>query len=251
GRRINRPSFWNLNPFKSLYTAHSYGEGNPYLQPEYNYNLEVSHAYKNIFRTSVFANKTENGFIYITMASVDTNLVYTRPLNFIETFRFGISESVVFKPVSWWESNALLSIYHTNAKSAIPEVDDISGIGAYSSIQNAIYLNSSKTFAAAINFWYQFPEVDHIAKADRYFKLDLGLKLTTNNRKWDLVFNANDVFMSSALAYSYTVNQIPQKFTNFQFNRFLQLNVNFRFGSSTTGDRGPSSGNEEEQARIH
>jgi len=251
GRRINRPSFWNLNPFKSLYTAHSYGEGNPYLQPEYNYNLEVSHAYKNILTTSLFANKTENGFIYVTMASADTNLVYTRPLNFINTFRYGISESIAFKPSTWWETNALLSVYHTNATSAIKEVNDISGVGAYISVQNAIYFNSSKTIGAAINFWYQFPEVDHIAQADRYYKLDLGLKMTTRNKKWDLAFNANDVFMSSALAYSYTVNNIPQKFTNFQFNRFLQFSVNYRFGSKSNSETSRSSGNEEEQARIH
>jgi hypothetical protein len=112
-------------------------------------------------------------------------------------------------------------------------------------------LNSSKTVAAAINFWYQFPEVDHIAQADRYYKLDLGLKVTTNNKKWDIAFNANDVFMSSALAYSYTVNNIPQKFTNFQFNRFLQLSVNYKFGSSSNSESSRSSGNEEEQARIH
>jgi outer membrane receptor protein involved in Fe transport len=62
GRRINRPSFWNLNPFKSIMTAYSYQEGNPYLQPEFNTNIEVSHTYKSIFTTAVFLSITNNGY---------------------------------------------------------------------------------------------------------------------------------------------------------------------------------------------
>jgi len=250
-RRINRPSFWNLNPYKSLYTAQSFGEGNPYLQPEYSYNAEVSYNYKNRLTSSLFANKTDNGFIYITVASSDTALVYTRPLNFIETFRYGISEQASLQITNWWQSDALIRVYHTKAKSAIREVGNISSVGAYVSIQNTIQLNRKKNLSAAVNFWYQFREVDHIALADPYYKFDIGVKATSKNKKWDLALNVNDIFMTSALAYSYSVNNIPQKFTNFQLNRYLQLSVNYRFGKNTNTEVIQQSGNEDEKGRVH
>lgn len=125
--------------------------------------------FKNILTTSVFANKTDNGFSNVTIAYPDTNLVYTKPLNFIQTYRIGISENISFKPFSWWESNDLISFYHTHVHSAISNVNDIKGLGAYLSTANNLYLNQSKTLAAAINFWYQFPEVDHIARSDGYY----------------------------------------------------------------------------------
>ena len=251
GRRINRPSFWNLNPFKSLFTAYSYGEGNPYLQPEYNSNAELSHVYKNILTTTLFANKTDDGFMNVTVANTDTNLVYTKPINFIQTFRVGIAENISFKPFNWWESNGLFSFYHTNAQSAFSNISDIKGFGAYLSSSNNLYLNQSKTFAAAINFWYQFPEVDHTGRSDRYFKLDIGFKTTGNNKKWDIILNLNDAFRSSASAVSYMVNGIPQKFTNFQINRYFQLSINYRFGRNTGSSINRSTGNEEEKGRIH
>jgi hypothetical protein len=251
GRRINRPSFWNLNPFKSLFTALSYGEGNPYLQPEYNTNYELSHSYKSLMVSSLFFNKTENGYNNVTLASAGTNIVYTIPLNFIKTYRFGISETITVKPLSWWENNELLSFYHTSAYSKIPNVNGIRGFGYYISSTNNFYFNRSKTFAGAINFWYQFPEVDHMSKADRYYKLDLGMRMTTSNRKLDIVFNLNDIFRSSALAYSTVVNGISQKLTNFQINRFFQLSVSYRFGKSTDESGSHSTGNEEERGRIH
>ncbi|WP_423146137.1 outer membrane beta-barrel protein [Rubrolithibacter danxiaensis] len=251
GRRINRPSFWNLNPFKSLFTASSYGEGNPYLQPEYNTNVELSHTLSDVLTTSVFFNKTDNGFGSVTMAAADTNLVYTRPLNFIHTKRVGISENISFKPIAHWESNELISLYYTDAQSSISNIRDLKGFGAYFSSSNNIYFNAAKTLAAAVNFWYQFPEVDHVAKASRYYKLDLGFKASVVDKKWDIAVILNDAFRSSASSVSYIVNDIPQKFTNFQINRYVQLNLNYHFGAGLTGNSNRSTGNEEERGRIH
>ncbi|MGE8290095.1 MAG: outer membrane beta-barrel protein [Sphingobacterium sp.] len=251
GRRINRPSFWSLNPFKSLYTAYSYGEGNPYLQPEYTLNGELTHTYKSLFRTSLFANRTENGFMNVTVVRPDTNLVYTKPINFITTFRFGFTEAVTVKPTSYWETNLMMSVYHTKASSELNYIKDVSAVGAYLSNTNTIYFNPKKTIAAAINFWYQFPEIDHIGKTARYYKLDLGLKASTANKKWDMTLNLNDAFRSSAMAYAYTVNDIKQTFTNFQIIRYWQLSIGYRFGKGKSSDTARTSGNEEERGRVH
>ncbi len=250
-RRINRPSFWNLNPFKSLYTAYSYGEGNPYLQPEYNNNFELTHTYKNILTTSFFLNVTGNGFNYVTIAAADTNLVYTRPLNFIKTYRLGVSENIAVKPFSWWESNQLLMAYHTDAQSFLPGVNDISGWGAYLASNNTFFFNQNRTLAALVNFWCQFPEINHNGRSNTYYKLDLGMKATTSNKKWDIVLNLNDVFMRSAPAISSVVNGIPQQLMNFQFNRFCQLSLNYRFGNNSGSTKSRSTGNEDERGRAH
>jgi hypothetical protein len=251
GRRINRPSFWSLNPYKSLYTAYSYGEGNPYLQPEYNTNYEFSHSYKTLITSSLFFNKTQNGFNNVTLADPATNLVYTIPLNFIKTYRLGIAENISLQPFNWWDNNELLTLYHTNAYSAIRNVRDINGFGYYISTSNNFYFNQEKTIAAAVNFWYQFPEIDHIGRSDRYYKLDLGFRTSTFNNKLDLSLLVNDIFRHSASAVSTTVNGIPQTLTNFQFNRYLQVSINYRFGKKNDDSVNRSTGNEEERGRIH
>ncbi len=251
GRRINRPSFWSLNPFKSLYTAYSYGEGNPYLQPEYTTNVELSHSYKSIFQTTLFANRTDNGFVNVTIVSPDTNMVYTKPLNFIRTIRMGASETVSLKPLNCWETSAMASIYYTSAHSSLVNIRSIEAMGAYLSSTNTLYFNKSKTVAAAINFWYQFPEVDHIGKTFRYYKLDLGVRATTANKKWDVALNLNDAFKSSAMAYSYSVNGIAQTFTNFQIIRYWQLSLSYRFNNGRETNNTRTSGNEEEKGRVY
>jgi hypothetical protein len=250
GRRINRPVFWNLNPFKSLFTAYSYGEGNPFLQPEYNTNLELSHTYKNILTSAVFLNVTDNGFYNITVASVDTNLVYTIPLNFIKTYRVGISESLSLHPFEWLENNEQVTAYHTSAHSDLSYISSIKGYGLYLATNNTIYFNKDKTIASGINFWYQFPEVDHIGRADAYYKLDVGFSALALQKKLNISLNLNDAFRSSANAVTTNVNGIREKFTNFQLNRFVQLAVSYRFGKETNGNK-PDTGNADERGRAH
>ena len=250
GRRINRPVFWTLNPFKSLFTAYSYGEGNPFLQPEYNTNLELSHTYKNILTSAAFLNITDNGFYNVTIASTDTNLVRTIPLNFIKTYRVGISETLTIHPFEWLENNEQVTAYHTDAHSSLSYISSVNGFGLYLATNNTIYFNKAKTLASAINFWYQFPEVDHIGHADAYYKLDFGISALALQKKLNITLNLNDAFRSSASAVSTTVNGIREKFTNFQLNRFVQLAVSYRFGSGTNAEK-PGTGNEDERSRAH
>lgn len=250
GRRINRPTFWNLNPYKSLYTAYSYGQGNPYLQPEYNSNFEVSHSYKNILSSSLFFNMTDNGFSNVILADAGTNIVYTTPLNFIKTYRYGISENLSIPLTSWLDNNNQVTLSYTHAKSKMANIKDVKGFGLYLASNNNIYLNEQKTLAAAVNFWYQFPEVDHISRTDRYYKLDLGMKASAFKKKVDLALTVNDVFLSSAPAITTTVNNIKQKFTNFQLNRFALLSISYRFGNSSAKSGDKTTGNAEERGRL-
>ncbi|WP_316793914.1 outer membrane beta-barrel family protein [Pedobacter frigoris] len=249
GKRINRPSFWNLNPYKSIYTEYSYGQGNPYLQPEYNNNLEFSHIFKGNLNSSLFLNITSNGFNYVTIASADTNLVYTTPINFLKTFRYGISESYSLKTFKLLDNNNQVTFYYTNAQTENNSFKGIKGYGLYMSSSNTLYFNTNKTFGVAANFWYQFPEIDHISRTDAYYKLDLGITASAFKKELSITFNVNDVFRSSAMAKTTIVNGVRQKFTNFQINRFAQLSLNYRFGSKKETAKGHQTGNEDERGR--
>ena len=100
-----------------------------------------------------------------------------------------------------------------------------------------------------MNFWYQFPEVDHIGRADACSKLDFGFTAKALKDKMDISLNLNDAFQSSASAVSSTVNGIRTKFSNFQINRYIQFSISYRFGQeSGAGKRG--TGNEEERGRV-
>ena len=198
----------------------------------------------------MFLNVTDNGFNNVTVASADTNLVYTVPLNFIKTYRVGVSENLSLHLFSWLDNNNQATFYHTDAHSSLPYIKSISGYGAYLATNNTAYFNADKTFAMAVNFWYQFPEVDHIGRSDPYYKFDVGFTALAMKKKLNITLNLNDAFRSSASAVTTTVNGIRTKFTNFQLNRFVLVGLSYRFGGED-GTKKRDTGNEEERGRVH
>lgn len=47
GRRINRPGFSSLNPFRFYSSPYNYTEGNPSLRPQYANSLDLKYGFKN------------------------------------------------------------------------------------------------------------------------------------------------------------------------------------------------------------
>ncbi len=251
GKRINRPTFWTLNPYKSLLTAFSYFDGNPSLQPEYTQTAEVSHTYRKWLTTSAYLSHTSNGFDNVTIASVDTNLVYRTPLNFLSTYKYGISESVNISPTPWWQSTNMANVYYTRATSRIAYIANISGWGEYLSTNNSFSFNKDRTIKGAINFWCQFPEVDHIGRSNTYYSLDLGLMVLTLKKKLAIALNATDLTKSGASTVNTRVNGMNMSWENFQLMRSFAASLTYSFGNTNVKGSSRETGNESERKRVN
>jgi outer membrane receptor protein involved in Fe transport len=53
GRRIDRPQFQNLNPFLVTINKYTFEGGNPFIKPQYTWNIEMIHTYKQMLSTAV------------------------------------------------------------------------------------------------------------------------------------------------------------------------------------------------------
>jgi iron complex outermembrane recepter protein len=100
GRRIERPNYQDMNPFSYPMDRFTYYGGNPFLQPTFSYNIELSHTYKNKFTTTL-EYSIANNIISETNEQRGT-IYYSRPGNFGEQIIYGISFNGAFQPYKWW-----------------------------------------------------------------------------------------------------------------------------------------------------
>jgi outer membrane receptor for monomeric catechols len=92
-KRINRPSYNRLNPFRWYSNPFSYTEGNPFLQPSFSNNLELNYTFNDNWSNSIYYSHTDNGFEQITIVDNTDNIQKTIAQNFFKTTIIGISES--------------------------------------------------------------------------------------------------------------------------------------------------------------
>ncbi|MEM9259441.1 MAG: TonB-dependent receptor, partial [Bacteroidota bacterium] len=101
GRRINRPGFRNLNPFRIYANSNSYSEGNPFLQPSFTDRFELSHAFRGQFRTNLFFNRTIEGHGVLFAPEVEEQIQAAIRRNYYQEYYFGIGEILTLESGIW------------------------------------------------------------------------------------------------------------------------------------------------------
>ncbi|MBF4519156.1 TonB-dependent receptor family protein [Flavobacterium sp. ANB] len=246
-RRIERPSYNLLNPFRIYSTETNYTEGNPYLSPYFSNNIELS-CIKGNFYHSIFFNYINQGIDQITFTDSLKTYQYTIPYNFFTNKRFGISENYSFSKIKGWQSNNGINMFYTKTNSSLEQTFPvIKGLSVYVSSYNNFTLNSSKTFKAELNFIYQSASVSNSYKTTSYYKFDAAIKQELLNKKLQLAINVTDLFKTSAIVFSNNINDIQQGKFDYQDTQKIRFSAVYKFGKSIREDRREFSNKEEEK----
>ncbi|WP_293312917.1 outer membrane beta-barrel protein [Pedobacter sp. UBA5917] len=249
GRRINRPPYRKLNPFRWYSNQFAYAEGNPFLQPSYNDNIELSHSYDR-YSTSLSFSKTTNGFNDVNFIDALTNIQASKPVNFITGYHYQLSNAISLNVVKGWESINQLDVFYNASHSNIAQtLGSLNGFGAYFSTLNQFVFNPSKTVLGEVSFWYQFPTVDGLNKNKNQYNLDLGIKALLLNKKIQLAITASDILKTNRYRFSSLVNHIRQDYNNYYDSRQLRVTLRYNFGNEKIKQQDRKPGNEEERRR--
>lgn len=249
GKRINRPRFAMLNPFRIYNNSFSYFEGNPFLRPSYSHNIELGHSSGN-FNTSVYYSKETDGYTILTVVNDQSINQQSTMLNYFTTNSYGISENFSYQN-SWLETFLMLDIYYSKTISDNPNTNKITkGFGSDISLTNALILNKNKSFLANIDFAYSFPSYYGISKNKEVFNLNIGVRKMFFGKKLITNLAIRDVFGINKQRWSETINGVNIKRSNFEYGPNFTLSVSYRFGNSKIRAKQNTSGNSEEKNRA-
>ena len=252
GRRINRPAYRKLNPFRWYSNQYVYTEGNPFLQPSYSHNIELSHTYTSSLTSTLSFSGATNGFADVNFIDVNSNFQATKPVNFITGYSYQFSNSLVSKPFDNWQTINQFDVFYNVSKSAILQTQtNLSRMGAYFSTSNQFTMNKSKSVLADVNFWYQFPTAEGLNEIKSQYNLDFGVKTLLLDKKLQLSLSANDLLKSNRYRFSSLINNIKQDYNNYYDARQLRITARFNFGNEKLKQTDRKSGNEEERRRSN
>ncbi|GGG92158.1 TonB-dependent receptor [Polaribacter pacificus] len=251
GRRINRPNFTHLNPFRYYINDKSYSVGNPFLQPTFSDNFEFSHVYKNKFHTSVFVNYISNGFGTVFTSDIANQTQIITRENYFTQYNYGITESFSYAKVSWWKSQNSINLLGYQTRF-------IKDFGSQPKNGMRLYLTSNNTFTLAentklqLNSWYSSKHNSGLYSLGEMFDLSFGLEhhFKKSNVKMSLFFN--DVLNTTSLNnYVSTVNGVEQVYKQNESSRNFRLSLSYDFGNKKVQVKNRDFGNDDELRRSH
>ncbi|WP_075340475.1 TonB-dependent receptor domain-containing protein [Tenacibaculum agarivorans] len=250
GRRIDRPRFSDLNPFRYYINDNSFGEGNPFLQPSFTDSFELSHTYKRKLSSNVFLNVTTDGFgVIFTSDPVAQTQIVTRD-NYITQYNYGISENYNANLFSWWESQNSFNILGYYSKFQ-------KDIGATPRNGVQVRVSSNNTFSIAkkskllMNSWYSSAYNGGLFSVGEMYSVSLGFQHSFKNNIKLSVF-ANDIFNTSALNnLTSIVDGVEQVYGQNDSNRNVRISLSYSFGNKKIKVRDRKFGNDDERRRSN
>jgi outer membrane receptor protein involved in Fe transport len=250
-RRIDRPNYRTLNPFVSQLDELTYGQGNPFLQPQYTNNIELSHTYKYTLNTSLRVSHTSNFFAEVS-DTIEGNRNFLMTRNIASERNIGINISYPFNPAKWWSVYANVNAYRLDYQAA-------QGNGFYNISANVLSLYVQNTFTLLKNWrfelsgFYTSPSVwGGTYDNRRFWGSEAGVQKRFLNEKFNLKVSVSDLFNSMQWRGISRFGGLLMDASGGWESRQFRVNLSYNFGRKEVGAaRRRNTGADEESRRSN
>lgn len=249
-KRIERPQFSDLNPNVHFWNPFQSFTGNPFLQPAFIDNTELTYTYKKL-ESKLYFSYEDNLISGVSIADPDSNNILRTSENHIDTQRYGISENYVFDRFKWWTSNNAVDFNYAISKSSLTFTQrEQKGFNSRLSTNNDFNLNANKTVLFNVSYWYSFPGIDGIFHNREMSSFSLAFQYLLWNKDLKISLRGTDIFKTEKINNSSTVNGVYQEGKYYYDNQSFQLSVSYKFGNKKSDAKQRVTGNEEERKRT-
>lgn len=244
-RRIRRPQFGDLNPFRLRIGDYSVIVGNPDLLPEYSDNYRMGYNFWKGYTINLQYQRTNNIIAEFANPQADGVIEY-QTRNFKYRTAYGASVYAPVKITKWWTANVYSGLFYTAYV-----------MNALQFAQTAFQLNTYQTFTlkknmdATFSTVYNSPYVVGNTRHATLFITDLSFGKKFFDNKLRVRLNLTDVFNTFRERTLTTYNGVEIDFYQKRPTRTIGISVNYLLNAGKKiKDKKVEQSAEEEKNRI-
>ncbi len=229
GRRIDRPSYNQLNPFIYYAFDYNYNVGNPNLQPQFTNSIELKHSYKNMIITTLNYSATNDVMNDILEVNDSTRVVYKTQKNFASN-NFGYIGIQFNKNIfKWWSLNSSVSVFYASYNGMVNNVNKHVEYSGYSVSVNTQF-DFGKGWKADGYGYYNSNGRSSLTEsfmANGYMELGVSKKI---NERFLIKFSAEDpLYINKFYYYNESTNFKSDARVRYA-TQFFSLALTWKFG---------------------
>lgn len=223
-RRIIRPAYFDLNPYKYLIDRYSVSMGNPELKPQYTTSAELGYLLKKKYYLGLTYSETKDVINQVVEndAAQEMMLAIKKNAGRIKSYMVYVNVPINF--TKWWTANNNISYGYLHSQA--PEYNLHKGYIEVQTSQNFIL---SKTFRASLSALYASGFALTNVHTGSIAQVNIGLQKSFFDDRLTAKANISDLFYSrwfNATAY-YNNNEL--RFTKKEQTRVLTLSLVYNF----------------------
>ena len=222
--------------------------GNPYYRPQFTWNFELSHSFKDILITSLSYSVTKDYFSQIFLADTSGHIIYTEG-NLGRMRNLGLSVSLQISPAYWWSISGSVDVNNKKIEGTVVH-DYVSSITQASmTLNNQFHFN--KGWSAELTGFYITKSQNDLQEVlQPTGQVSAGLAKQVLKNKGSLKLTARDIFYTQAMEGLTQFQHATEYFKLTRDSRVITLAFSYRFGKLKPAARRSSGGAGDEIDRV-
>lgn len=256
-RRIDRPSYQDLNPFENKLDELTFQKGNPMLLPQFTNSFEISPTYGGYPVMTFGISHTKDVFTQILKRDVrDTRATFITQENLADQKNYTLSINAPTPIAKWWDGFVSLTGMrsHFRADFSTPETPDFVVDQSFNAFNAYAEQNFKlpKGFGIQVSGWYNSRSFWGTLRSAPQGAMDIGLQKKILKDKGELKLRVGDVLGTAGWSGEnlFTPGLRMTARGNWE-SQTVTLNFSYRFGSSDVKSaRQRKTGLEDEKNRV-
>lgn len=233
-RRINRPGYDQLNPFRFYLDPTTYKAGNPYLQPQTTHSFELTHIYsEKIYTTLGFGRTTKNIIEVIAPAPDQAKLTIQTYYNLATVDVYALNVSVPYEITKWWHSANDFNLYYAAYSGNVANTT-IAQVGSLNMNINSVNtFNFTPTFSGELSCNYRTKEVYAFETVRPIWFMNIGLQKKFDEGRAIIKVSVNDIFYSSNARATTRFTGYVESYDARRDTRVATVSFTYKFGNTS------------------
>ncbi|WP_345267613.1 TonB-dependent receptor domain-containing protein [Nibrella viscosa] len=249
-RRIDRPSYQDLNPFIYIMDPYTYSQGNPFLQPQYTNALQAAYTYKGATNISVGYNRTLDVITYMPEQNDETKVTRQSVINLNTLHNYSLSIGFPVTITKWWTMRQSIDLFYNKYNAEyLNQKLDYSRFAANLTMNHSFVLPNG--FTAELSGFYNSPGVYGILKPMSIYAVNMGVQKSFWDKKANLRVNVNDIFFTQKFRGVIDYSNLNLRFISTGETRVVRATFTYNFGNrNIKSARQRRTSVEDEQGRV-
>ena len=228
-RRLTRPNYGRLNPFRFYRDPYTWEQGNPFLRPQYTQAFSIIQTYKKVYNLTLSYQYNRDVMAELPILDVaNATTVYTTG-NVDDGHNIGLTGVAPFKITKYWDSQNTMVVSY-NKFSMLSETGTLVNDQLFYMLQSNHTIQLPLELRLELNMLYRGPAASGLYHMAPMHRVDVALKKIFLNKKLDLSINANDLFKGYRFYWTTNINGNINEFD--QYFRFRNIGFTLRYNFS-------------------
>lgn len=250
-KRIDRPSYRQLNPFRIFVDPYTYVVGEPSLKAVFTHSYEVTHTFKNKYMTTLSYSKTRDVITDVFVQDDVSKISYQTPANLQNFEIWNLRVYAPYNIKKWMNGNMSANFYWNKYESPLQGGNLVNDFSSWDVRFQNNFVIGKKGWSAELSGFYQARNAWGLFIIRSLAQVSTGVQKVSKDKNSTFRLALSDIFYTNHIAVLVNYQNMDFFTDRTWDSRVLTLSFTHRFGKNTvTRARQRTTGVEDEKRRA-